>query len=156
MRYENLLRCHRSFMFRRALQVSERCGFYRNDSGARAEKFRKLLRASAMRSPHFLSAAQLFALFSINAAYPSSINVNPIQCALDGFLPARVTCFSLVCVPTGFPTFIRLPVAAHLSQGVLLSDRAIPCVALFLTPHFLFGCAPMTKIRVEPLAISAC
>jgi len=41
-----------------------------------------------MHSPHFLSAAELFAMFSINAAYPSSINVNPVQGALDGWLPA--------------------------------------------------------------------
>ncbi len=69
--------------------MSERCGgLIATIPVLVPRSFRKLLRASAMHSPHFLSAAELFALFSINAAYPSSINVNPVQGALDGWLPA--------------------------------------------------------------------
>jgi hypothetical protein len=43
-----------------------------------------------------------------------STNINPIQGALDGFLPAAVSGFSLIRAPERFPLLIGLPVATHL------------------------------------------
>ena len=47
------------------------------------------------------------------AILTSSVNINPIQGALDGFLPADVSGLPLVCAPTRFPLLVRLPVESH-------------------------------------------
>lgn len=55
----------------------------------------------------------------------------------------------------GYESAIYAAVRYFVSEFFLF-DLAVYRVPLFLRPHFLFGCAPMINVRVEPLAMSTC
>ncbi len=70
-------------------------------------------------TPHGVKPASLCVAINTSTLFR---HVNPIQGALDGFLPADISHFPLVCAPTRFPLFVRLPVVAHLVNIAPESD----------------------------------